>query len=128
MAGFTNTLENALLDHIFSVASYTAPVIWVGLWTTAPTDTSTAGESTGTDYTRVKSTTWAAGSSGQTANSTAIAFPTAGASWGTIEYFAVCTSSLAGDMIMYSSLTTSKTVALGDSLTFSSGSLVVTLD
>lgn len=128
MAGFTNYLEHAVLDHVFGGSAYAQPTIWVGLWTVAPTDTSTAGESTGTGYTRIRSTTWVAASSGQTANSTAIPFPTATASWGTIEYFALCTSSAAGEVLAYSSLTTSKTIALGDSVTFSTGAIVITLD
>lgn len=128
MAGFTNYLEHAVLDHVFGGSAYTQPTVWTGLWNTAPTDTSTTGEVSGSGYTRIRSTTWVAASSGQTANSTAIAFPTASGSWGTVEYFALCTSSAAGSVLAYSSLTASKTIASGDSVTFSTGAIVITLD
>jgi hypothetical protein len=129
MAGFTNVLENLVLDHVFSVSTYTPPTIWLGLFTVAPTDTSTGTECTGAGYTRIAAPTWVAASSGQTVNSTAIAFPVAASTtWGTIEYFAICTSSAAGAMLAYSSLTVSKTITTGDSVTFSTGAIVVTLD
>lgn len=129
MAGFTNVLENLLLDHVFGGGVYTPPTIWIGLFTVAPTDTSTGTEVTGTGYTRIAAPTWVAASSGQVSNSTSLAFPVAGSTtWGTIEYFAVCTSSAAGAMLAYSSLAASKTPTTGDSVTFSTGSIVVTLD
>ncbi|HSW62141.1 MAG TPA: hypothetical protein VLH56_02300 [Dissulfurispiraceae bacterium] len=129
MAGFTDTLENALLDHVFNGASYSTPTKWIGLFTVAPTDASSGTEVTSTGgYTRIAAATWTTASSGYTYNSTAIAFPTATGDWGTIDYFAVCTSSAGGAMIAYSSLAVSKTIATGDSVTFSTGSLVVTLD
>ena len=129
MAGFTNVLENALLDHVFGTGVYAPPTIWVGLFTVAPTDTSTGTEVTGAGYTRIAAATWVAASSGQIANSTAITFPVAASTtWGTIEYFAVCTSSAAGAMLAYSSLAASKTPTTGDTVAFSTGSIIVTLD
>jgi hypothetical protein len=129
MAGFTNVLENLILDHVFGTAVYTPPTIWIGLFTVAPTDTSTGTEVTGAGYTRIAAPTWVAASSGQISNSVAVAFPAAASTtWGTIEYFAACTSSAAGAMLAYSSLTTSKTPTTGDSVSFSTGSIIVTLD
>lgn len=134
MAGFTSVLEKGLLDHVFNGAAYSTPTKWIGLFTAAPTDGSTGTEVTSTGgYTRITAATWtaastAASTSAFTTNSTAIAFPTATGSWGTIDYFAVCTSSSAGAMIAWSSLAVSKTIATGDSVTFSTGSLVVRLD
>lgn len=130
MAGFTDYLENVIMDHVFTQSSaYTAPTIWTALFTTAPTDNSSGTEVTSTGgYTRIRSTGFTAPSSGYVYNSTAIAFPTATGAWGTVEYFALCTSSAAGNMLAYSSLTASRTVGVGDSVTFSTGSLVASLD
>lgn len=134
MAGFASYLEKEVLDFVFKGSTFAMPKKWVALFTAAPTDGSSGTEVTSTGgYTRIDSTTWTtasttASTSAFTANSTAVAFPTATGSWGTVEYFALCTSSAAGSIIAWSSLTVSKTIATGDSVTFSTGSLVVRLD
>lgn len=130
MAGFTDYLENALLNHIFEGTAYTQPTVWVGLFTAAPTDASSGTEVVGgVGYTRIAAPSWTAASSGYTYNSAAVTFPTAtGAGWGTVTYFGVCSSSGGGSILAYSSLTTSKTIAAGDSASFSTGAIVITLD
>lgn len=134
MAGFTSFLEKEVLDHLFEGTAYAMPKKWVTLFTAAPTDGSSGTEVTSTGgYTRIDSTTWTvastvASTSAFTTNSTAIAFPTATGSWGTVEWFGLCTSSAAGSILAWSSLAVSKTIATGDSVTFSTGSLVVRLD
>ena len=134
MAGFTSFLEKEVLDHVFEGSTYEMPKKWVTLFTAAPADGSSGTEVTSTGgYTRIDSTTWTAASttastSAFTVNSTAIVFPTATGSWGTVDYFGLCTSSAAGAILAWSSLTVSKTIATGDSVTFSSGSITIRLD
>ena len=40
MAGFTDYLEDKVLDHVFGGSAYSAPgTLYVGLFTAAPSDT-----------------------------------------------------------------------------------------
>lgn len=130
MAGFTDYFENYVMDSVFTQSSaFVAPTLWTALFTAAPTDASSGTEVTSTGgYTRIKSTGFSAPSSGYVYNSTAIAFPVATDPWGTVEYFSLCTSSAAGSIIAYSSLTTSRAIVLGDTVTFSTGAMAISLD
>lgn len=122
MSGFGTTIDNYTLDQVFSTNVYTP---WMALYLTAPAKDGTGTEVSGTGYLRIKSTGWTAASSGYIYNSTTILFPTAGGAWGTVEYFAVWSSSSAGNIMAFSSLTASKTVASGDAVQFSTGQAVI---
>ena len=53
MAGFSDYLEDKVLDHVFGGNAYTAPgTHYVALYTVAPTDTGGGTEVTGGSYTR----------------------------------------------------------------------------
>ena len=48
MAGFTDYLEDKVLDHVFGGSAYTAPTtLYVGLFTAAPSDTGGGTECSG---------------------------------------------------------------------------------
>jgi hypothetical protein len=130
MGSFSNYLENATMGYLFNGAALSQPVTWVSLFTTDPTESGSGTEvsTTATGYNRIRSTGWTAASSGYIYNSTVVQYSTATGSWGTIQYFAVHDSSTAGNMLAYSSLTTSKTVAVGDSVAFSTGAISIQLD
>ena len=128
MAEFTNYLENKILDHVLKNVSYTSPTtVYVGLFTSAPTDTTSGTEVSGGSYARqVLSVTTA--SNGTSTSSADISFPQATANWGTISHTAILDALTSGNMLMYTPLTTSKTIETGDILRISSGNLTVTLD
>lgn len=128
MAEFTNYLENKILDHVLKNVSYTSPTtVYVGLFTSAPTDTTSGTEVSGGSYARqVLSVTTA--SNGITTSSADVTFPQATANWGTISHIAILDALTSGNMLMYTPLTTSKTIESGDILKISSGNLTVTLD
>lgn len=128
MAEFTNYLENKILDHVLKNVSYTSPTTaYVGLFTAAPTDTTSGTEVSGGSYARqVLSVTTA--SNGITTSSADVTFPQATANWGTISHIAILDALTSGNMLMYTPLTTSKTIDSGDILKISSGNLTVTLD
>lgn len=136
MAGSkSNFLENEILDHILSAATYTAPgTTYIGLWTAALDDASTgatAGEVSGGSYARValtnNATNWPAASGGAKANGVAIDFGTASANWGTVTHFCIVDSSSgAGNILYHGDLTASKTINNGDSAQFPIGDLDVT--
>ena len=128
MAEFTNYLENKLLDHVLNNASFTSPTtVYVGLFTAAPTDTTSGTEVSGGSYARqVLSVTTA--SSGVVTSDADITFPQATGSWGTIVALGIHDALSSGNLLMYTDLTTSKVIETGDILKVSSGSLTVTLD
>ena len=128
MAEFTNYLENKLLDHVLNNASFTSPTtVYVGLFTAAPTDTTSGTEVSGGSYARqVLSVSTA--SSGVVTSDADITFPQATGSWGTIVALGIHDALSSGNLLMYTDLTTSKVIETGDILKVSSGSLTVTLD
>ena len=52
MAGFSDYLEDKVLDHVFGGVAYTQPTKHVALYTVAPTDTGGGTEVTGGAYAR----------------------------------------------------------------------------
>ena len=128
MAEFTNYLENKLLDHVLNNTSFTSPTtVYVGLFTAAPTDTTAGTEVSGGSYARqVLSVSTA--SEGVVTSDADVNFPQATGNWGTIVALGIHDALSSGNLLMYTDLTTSKTIETGDILKVSSGSLTVTLD
>jgi hypothetical protein len=128
MAEFTNYLENKLLDHVLNNASFTSPTtVYVGLFTAAPTDTTSGTEVSGGSYARqVLSVSTA--SDGIVTSDSDITFPQATGNWGTGVALGVHDADSSGNLLMYTDLTTSKTIETGDILKISTGSLTVSLD
>ena len=128
MAEFSNYLENKILDHVLKNVSYTSPTtVYVGLFTTDPTDAGTGTEVSGGSYARqVLSVTTASG--GIVTSSGDVTFPQATANWGTISHIGILDALTSGNLLMHTPLTTSKTIETGDILKISSGNLTVTLD
>lgn len=139
----TDYLENKLIDAMFRGQSFTMPAtIYVGLHTSACSDSSVGTEVTGGSYARVAvtsslanwagtqsagSTTASSGTGGQTSNNAAITFPAPTANWGTVVSFGLYDASTSGNMLICQTLTTPKTVNSGDSSpSFSAGALTVT--
>jgi hypothetical protein len=123
-------LENKIVDHVFRNRSYTVPTtIYVGLYTTSPTDANSGTEVSGGSYARVQvgpsdaawqstqGTTTAVASSGtggQTSNGSTITFPTPSANWGTITHVGILDAVTAGNLLVWGALTASKNVNNGD--------------
>lgn len=131
---FADFLENELLDHVWGNQAYTAPTdIYVGLSTTTPNDDGTGiTEPAGGAYARVQvtnnATNWPAASGGAKANGTAIQFPTATNSWGTVTHFFCGDAASGGNILGTGALSASKTIDSGDTASFTIGELDITLD
>ncbi len=124
----SNFLELKLLDHVLRNVSYTSPsTVYMALYTSDPGEANTGTEVSGTAYARTALTVGAA-SGGQSQNSAAVVFPTAGGSWGTITHFAVFDASTAGNMLIYGALTSSIVISSGTRPTFDIGTLTISLD
>lgn len=127
MAAMSNYLENALVNATLRNTSYTTPTtVYVGLYTTDPTDANTGTEVSGGSYARVAAT-FAAPSNGASVTSADVTFAVATASWGTVAYFGISDALSAGNLLYHGALTVSKTISTGDVLKITSGNLSVTL-
>jgi hypothetical protein len=130
MANISTYLADKLLDHFLDGTAYTAPTAYVGLYTTNPTMPAGTGgtEVSGGSYARVSlSGLMGAASAGSKANTTAVAFATATASWGTVTGIGIFDAVTAGNLLASGPLTTSKAVGSGDTFSLPIGDLTNTL-
>lgn len=133
MGAFTDYLENKMLGHLFGTA-YTAPTtVYMALSTTTPTDAGgNVTQPSGNGYARVaignNSTNWNAASGGTVTNKTAITFPEATGSWGTVTHFVLYDAATAGNALIWGALTASKAIGTGDTASFAAGALSISLD
>jgi hypothetical protein len=144
MAGFTNYLEDKIINHLFGddtgasgADHYTAPTTWyVGLQTVAPTDSAGGTEVAGGGYAR-QSVAWtlATGGTAQASNTAAITFPTASTDWGTVTHAGIYDALTGGNLVAFEVLTKTdfstanpKTVNTGDIFKIDAGNLKIQLD
>lgn len=139
MSQMTDYLENQLIDHIFRTATFAKPAsLYIGLFTSAPSDSSLGTEVVGGSYARVQlnplNSNWEAtqggivgassGISGATQNFVAITFPAPTANWGVITHVQIFDAVVAGNPLVYGTLTVPKTVNSGDAApSFAAGAL-----
>ena len=129
MAGFSDYLEDKVLDHVFGGTAYTAPTtLYVALYTVAPTDTGGGTEVSGGACARETATFNVAATNPPTSRSAAaVEYPTATADYGTVVAVGILDASSSGNLMAYANLTTSKTVSTGDVFRFDAGDLDITL-
>ena len=156
MASMTDFQENKLIDWYFRAQAFTAiatataaagtgpATLYVGLFTTTPTDSSAGTEVSGGSYARVSvtsslanwagtqsagSTTASSGTSGTTSNNNVITFPSPSANWGTINGVGILDATTSGNLLFWAALTTPKTVNNGDAApSFAAAALTVQID
>jgi len=124
---FSNTFETTVLTWAFSTSSATRPTAWhLALYTSAPDDTGGGTEVSGSAYARQSVTFTISGNTAS--NTSALEFPTATGSYGTVTHVGVFDAASGGNLIAYASLTTSKAIDTGDVLRVPAGDLDITLD
>lgn len=134
MGSFSDYLEKKILDDLFGKSAYTPPTIYIALSTADPTDAGTGlAEPSGNNYSRKQTAAsdWNAATGTAptvTDNATALSFPQASGSWGTISHFALFDNSSGGNMLAHGALTTPKAIGSGDTAQFAIGDLDVQLD
>jgi hypothetical protein len=127
MAEMSNYLENALINATLRNTSYTSPAtVYVGLYTSDPTDADTGTEVSGGSYAR-QAVTFGAPSDGVSTNTAAIEFPQATGTWGTVGWIGIEDASTGGNLLYHTALDASKTIATGDIFKIAIGNLSVTL-
>lgn len=127
MAAMSNYLENALINATLRNTSYSSPAtVYVGLFTSDPTDAGSGTEVSGNAYAR-KSMAFDAPSNGASTNSAAVEFDQATGNWGTITHFGIFDALTSGNLLYHGQLTSSKVIESGDVFKFAAASVTVTL-
>lgn len=123
----SNYASNLILDVLFGGSTFTPPSTYVGATTVSVTNSmtgSTVTEPSGNAYARVavtnNLTNWPAASLKAKSNGSAITFPQATGSWGTITSIFVADASSAGNVLIYTDIT-STAITTGDTLSIASG-------
>lgn len=121
----TNYAEAKCLDALCGNATFTTPgTVYIKLHIGDPGEDCTANAAAHT--TRV-ATDFAAASAGTIASNLTTTFTSMAANE-TISYFSAWDALTVGNPLFYGALTASKTVAIGDNLSFASGAITGTLD
>lgn len=124
---FTNYLENKVLGHVFGGVPYTAPSLYIGLFTAAPGETGGGTEVSGNAYVRKAVTCSVTGN--VASNSATVEWPTAtGTGWGTLTHLAIFDAASAGNMLAYAPLTFARDILAGDVFRIPTGNLTIDLD
>lgn len=133
MSAMSNYLEQKIADHVMNKVAYTSPDTYLALYTAAPGETGGGTEVSGGSYARElcdenggSSPTWdlavSNGSGGYLVDNGAdITFTQATGDWGTVTDMAIHDAVTAGNMLLYATLSASKTVNSGDTFKFPTG-------
>jgi hypothetical protein len=127
MAEISNYLEDALINATLRNTTYTSPAtVYVGLYTTDPTDANTGTEVSGGSYAR-QSVSFGAPSDGLSASDADVTFPQATAGWGTVGWIGILDASTSGNLLYHTALDAAKTIETGDIFKIASTNLTVQL-
>ena len=131
MGAFTNYLEEKIVEHFLRNNAVSPPAtVFVGLFETDPGETGGGTETAYTNYARQSSAWTALDVNGQTKNSGTITFPANGNASASVTITHVCLfdAASAGNPLFYAALTSPKTLAPGDVLSFATNAGVFTID
>jgi len=131
MAGsFSDYTENKVLEHAVGKTAFALPTAYVALYTVAPTDAGGGTEVTGGGYVRVQTTgaTWSTAASGAITNTNAVVWPQATGDWGTIVAVGLHDALTAGNLLAWATVDTAKQIQTGQTASFASGDIDITLD
>ena len=123
----TNPFETHTLEYLLTTTTVTRPTTWyIGLFTSDPTDTGTAGtEVSGFAYARTAVTFSV--TADVASNTAGVEFPAAaGGNWGTIGWIGIMDAASGGNMIIHSALTVAKAINDGDVFRIPTGDLDIT--
>lgn len=127
MSAFSNYLENKVMGHVFGGAAYSAPsTLYLALYTSDPGEGNTGTEVSGGSYAR--QTVAFTVTNNLATNTSAIEFPVATGTWGTVTHIGVMDALTTGNLLAYAQLSSSKAVSAGDALRFPAGDIDITLD
>ena len=125
---------NRIMDRYFGSTTLTpATTYYMGVSTTAPsTDGTNVTEPIGGGYARVAITnnkvSFTTSSDGTVENAIEFQFPEATSDWGVVTHFVLYDASSGGNLEIYGTLTSSRTVESGTTLILSPNALEITLE
>lgn len=123
----TNYLEDALLNATLAATTYTSPAnVYVALYSTAPTESTSGTELSGNGYARQEATFSV--TSGVASSTADVTFTATGGNWSTAVAWGIVNASSAGNILYYNTLVPSQTVLDGDDLIISSGNITITMN
>lgn len=136
MSGLSDYAEAAIINAVLRGTNFTAPTVAslrLALFTADPTDAGNINEvATGTWYTRQLTGTFTApepsGSTQQSSNVASITFPAVTTAAVTVTHIGIFDAATAGNMLFSAPMTSSKTLQVGDVLSFAPGTIVASLD
>lgn len=126
---FSDYTEGKIVDAFLRGQSYTGGTVYLALFAALSSgETPSVVEAAYTGYAR-QTATWTAISSGQTKNSGTITFgANQDAQSVTITHIGVYDAATNGNLLFHAEMTTSKTLAQGDVLSFAANAIVFTID
>ena len=132
MSGFSDYLEQALINHILRGTAYSSPsAIYVALFTADPTDANvTANELDDSGYARQAVTghfNAPHATGGYTSNDAVITFPAIVDAQVVITHIGIYDALTVGNLLFSQALNSSKTLEVNDVLSFGIGALTITL-
>ena len=123
----SNYLDDAILNATLTNTPYTGPAtVYVALYSVAPTKSTSGTELSGSNYSR-QSASFSV-STGVATSTASVAFGAASADWSTAVAWAILDDSTGGNILYFGSLSPSQTVLNGNTLTFATGDITVTMD
>lgn len=131
MGAFSDYLEGKIVEHFLRNNAITPPVtVYVGLFESDPGEAAGGTETSYTGYVRQSAAWTAIDGSGQTKNSGTLTFPANGNASAsvTITHLVLFDAATAGNRLFYATLTSSKTLAVGDVLSFAANAVVFGID
>jgi hypothetical protein len=136
MAGLSDYAEAAIINALLRGTSFTSPTVAslrLALFTADPTDAGNLNEvATGTWYVRQATGTFTApatsGSTQQASNTASITFPAVTGAAVIVTHVGILDASTAGNMLFSAAMTSSKTLQIGDVLSFAPGTIVTSID
>lgn len=128
MAALSDYAENLILNWLMKNTGTAPSATYLALFTAAPSDSGGGTEVSGNGYAR-QAVTWdtASGTGGTTSNSTAETFTASGGDFGTVTHIGIFDAATSGNLLWHGAMTSSKTVADGDSLQFAAGAIDLTI-
>lgn len=129
----SNFMENTWLDHVFGKTIYTPPNnIFIGLHTSNPGETGSAGEVATGSYARASlannTSNFPAASAGVKTTGAVATFATPTAGWGDVSYFTLWDSASGGNCLGISNAFTPQTINTGNTVSFAAGAITVSAD
>ena len=126
MSMMSDFLENAMVNTVLRGQAYTTGNVYVGLFTSDPTDANTGTEVAGASYIR-QVATFEIPLDGETSNSVDVLFPISTEAWGIVTHIGLFNAVSGGDLLFHAPLEFEKTMNISSQFKIPKNYLIVRL-